>query len=757
MLVIGSSSTSEAYFDAPDAPAQTSDEATDDGAPKWKGKGKVVIPEITLTGLPDDEVTVDWTKYDPPLGLQDTADAKSEIVIQIIQESIGKVKARIVEDEERQKAEAAAEKSIQEQKDRETRKKDEHAKTPEELPYENHQSQGLPSKTLTLIQTTSTDQTSSGTSEDAGGRGLVAPPARSKKPSIMNLLRRRLTGERGESSIIGAARSSFEQGAQTARRRIFFNAIRRTTSIADISIGSTNEKTVECVSCLDDFKASQMVKAPCHSYCKDCFRRLITTTCEHEQQWPPKCCLNAIPEATIILHTASDNALRELYRQRAAEWGIPISDRIYCHEPACAVWLRPDQINRARSLARCTAGHWTCTLCRGGEHEGANCPQDRELIQTNELAEAEGWKHCPGCGALVEHREACQHMTCRCGAEFCYVCGARWSPRTCVCRTEQIAVIKYEANVRRQERQDREAAEEAGLQEALRLIEEFEREQALKAELLRQERERRAEERRRRELEVRLQREGERRRAVEVKFQDLREAFVQIHYLQRTLVRRAHNREEAAMKSQDTAALEELREKHTAVREALSAAAAAKLASKESTLQRECAMREAEERRLMEEYHAELAAYWNGRPDGEAKMEAALGEFKCKMDGGFEKWKKWMRNELESARWSIKEEQGIREELMQETDRRLVESTREKQVEFSKRKVAELRWVDVVVEERERLLTDREVDEIEKEDIEAWFAEGGLDDSLPEDDLADDGSMENMELHSEYPVPGAFT
>jgi len=32
----------------------------------------------------------------------------------------------------------------------------------------------------------------------------------------------------------------------------------------------------ECVSCLDDFETSEMIPLACHSYCTECFNRLIT-------------------------------------------------------------------------------------------------------------------------------------------------------------------------------------------------------------------------------------------------------------------------------------------------------------------------------------------------------------------------------------------------------------------------------------------------------------------------------------------------
>lgn len=44
----------------------------------------------------------------------------------------------------------------------------------------------------------------------------------------------------------------------------------------------------------------------------------------------------------------------------------------------------------------------------------------------------QGWRACFKCNAVVERSTGCNHMTCRCSAQFCYHCGSRW--RTCECR-----------------------------------------------------------------------------------------------------------------------------------------------------------------------------------------------------------------------------------------------------------------------------------------------------------------------------------
>jgi hypothetical protein len=34
-----------------------------------------------------------------------------------------------------------------------------------------------------------------------------------------------------------------------------------------------------------------------------------------------------------------------------------------------------------------------------------------------------GWKRCPSCLTAIDRNEGCDHMTCKCGCHFCYVCG----------------------------------------------------------------------------------------------------------------------------------------------------------------------------------------------------------------------------------------------------------------------------------------------------------------------------------------------
>jgi len=64
-------------------------------------------------------------------------------------------------------------------------------------------------------------------------------------------------------------------------------------------------------------------------------------------------------------------------------------------------------------------------------HTSRECPKDPATKRFVEVAKEEGWQRCFNCSAMVELKEGCNHMTCRCTAEFCMVCGNKW--KTCNC------------------------------------------------------------------------------------------------------------------------------------------------------------------------------------------------------------------------------------------------------------------------------------------------------------------------------------
>ncbi|KAK2056775.1 hypothetical protein LY76DRAFT_547809 [Colletotrichum caudatum] len=657
-----------------------------------------------------------WSRYSPPAALKTAPNTKDTVLLEVLQFSIANVQEKAAEERQAWRLEEEA----------------------RQREGEANMVLGASSKEaephLPIIITTEGDMSSKtqandnqeniklfpelvGNRDGSSATGFVVFPFQPKKKSRFALTR-------------VLQKISEKEGKRRPFR--FVSNLSKMSIEGPPDVNSTKTitrkiATVECVSCLDDFDKKEAVKVICHSYCRNCFERLIATAVQNEQQWPPKCCLNEIPFRTILRYAPKD--LCKIYKDRATEWKLPVSERIYCNQPDCSLWIRPDHVNPGLSIARCANAHWTCTICRGPQHDNSDCPQDRDLELTNALAEEEGWQHCSQCQALVEHLEACQHMTCRCGYQFCYVCNQRW--RTCTCTMDQLDAVKAGAATRREERLRREEEAELELRDALRQIEEFEREETLKAELLRQETERREEERRQRELEERVRLESLRHHEIEVKYQDLRAILDQIHDLQEVLVRYQHDKEKELASHEAFTSTAELEEKQRAEYLELAETASRKLAAREKALAVEYSLRVLEEKKTEDAYRGLLEDFFANKPTREARIEELMQEFLKKMDKGWRAWGRWRNEETARYKTKIEEERAIREEVMYSVKLRHKEHIESEWRELGKRQVAEFRWLALVVAERERLLAQMETTEIE-DGIDSFSVNGSEGEEMDE-------------------------
>lgn len=96
----------------------------------------------------------------------------------------------------------------------------------------------------------------------------------------------------------------------------------------------------------------------------------------------------------------------------------------YCSHRSCRLFIPPNSVHGP--VAVCPSCHTrTCSSCNNAEHAGV-CAEDREGTAVVALANRRGWKICPRCRAILERTEGCLHMTCRCGAEWCYSCLGDW-------------------------------------------------------------------------------------------------------------------------------------------------------------------------------------------------------------------------------------------------------------------------------------------------------------------------------------------
>ncbi|KAF3937817.1 hypothetical protein ABW19_dt0206508 [Dactylella cylindrospora] len=147
---------------------------------------------------------------------------------------------------------------------------------------------------------------------------------------------------------------------------------------------------------------------------------------------PPRCCQ---PKQHIPLNHVDKllpTKTKILWNKKYQEFTTV--NRRYCPATDCGEWIRPKDFATVEGVEvgtcpRCKLR--VCGLCGLQAHGGGECPKDEFLNQVRELGKELGWQRCYNCRAMVELERGCNHMTCRCTAEFCMICGAKW--KTCEC------------------------------------------------------------------------------------------------------------------------------------------------------------------------------------------------------------------------------------------------------------------------------------------------------------------------------------
>lgn len=195
-----------------------------------------------------------------------------------------------------------------------------------------------------------------------------------------------------------------------------------------------------CVVCGDPSDILGSMAAPCgHWYCKSCVGDLIAAYINDESLHPLRCCKTEIPICNIelLLCDATEDLIR--FREKHEEYSTPHDKRIYCPQQSCHQFIKPSKApastsasgrwsSRTQDTARCMACHvLVCLLCKELVHPGEKCEENKNTTRLRELAKEKEWQTCSKCRRIVERIDGCLHMTCLCGFEFCYRCGAEYS------------------------------------------------------------------------------------------------------------------------------------------------------------------------------------------------------------------------------------------------------------------------------------------------------------------------------------------
>lgn len=170
---------------------------------------------------------------------------------------------------------------------------------------------------------------------------------------------------------------------------------------------------------------------PCgHNYCDTCIRVLINQAASDEAKMPPRCCSKPIPGYIVKMVLSKED--QQVFMKSVLQFGTPWEARIFCPNTTCGEFIpKREKIDPKHPFEvvcrQCKTS--ACSTCKRAAHAfGQDCPMDWELDAVLQMGEKSGWRRCYKCRNLVELTQGCSHITCRCKAQFCYICGAVWDP-----------------------------------------------------------------------------------------------------------------------------------------------------------------------------------------------------------------------------------------------------------------------------------------------------------------------------------------
>ena len=202
------------------------------------------------------------------------------------------------------------------------------------------------------------------------------------------------------------------------------------------------EQTYSCLLCYQEMDKSEIIFL---NSCKDvyhveCFNKYLIFEIS-EKHLPLTC-----PKCELVL---LENDLRERltydefykYQRFSIEFVAEKYPNEYscCPTPDCSFIFLPNHETHFE-CPQCSKEY--CLKCRVEYHKGITCEDyqiyyngDSEDLKFFIFVKGQKFKQCPQCKFWVEKAIGCNHMTCRCTFQFCYLCAAKY--KTCNCKDYQ--------------------------------------------------------------------------------------------------------------------------------------------------------------------------------------------------------------------------------------------------------------------------------------------------------------------------------
>lgn len=201
-------------------------------------------------------------------------------------------------------------------------------------------------------------------------------------------------------------------------------------------------RNVNCTICLEKLtsKAFLVLDGCGHLFHIECVSPYAKEAIE-SRKLPIRCpyddCKNELTEGDLseFLNESELKKFTEYTLQKYLDQNAGIYT--WCPTPDCKFVFEADPSVPEFSCQVCTKHY--CLACRVEYHKGMTCKEyqinnriDNNDILFLDLVKGKKFKQCPKCKFWVEKNQGCDHMTCRCGNQFCYKCGGPYGNCECM-------------------------------------------------------------------------------------------------------------------------------------------------------------------------------------------------------------------------------------------------------------------------------------------------------------------------------------
>ena len=198
----------------------------------------------------------------------------------------------------------------------------------------------------------------------------------------------------------------------------------------------------DCPICFEiaTLSTSVSLKLCNHFFHKKCLQEYFITRI-NEKSFPIVCAMDGC--GSLILESQIIEALDQIYKDKFYSFSLKHfiethkNEVFCCPTPNCEYFSFQDKEKKSFYCKKCAKAF--CVECQGEWHDGMTCEEvkaeDENLKKFNEYVTVKGCQKCPSCQYFIEKNEGCDHMTCRCGKEFCYSCLSDMDQ--CYCRRDE--------------------------------------------------------------------------------------------------------------------------------------------------------------------------------------------------------------------------------------------------------------------------------------------------------------------------------